>query len=50
MATAAAGVSEAATDINILLGLYNSDQEALLEVIHDYFTSPVGKPQINRMT
>ena len=41
MATAAA--SEAARAVNSLLRLSSNDQEALMDVLHDYFTSPASR-------
>ena len=35
-----AGASEAARAVNAFLGFSSNDQQALLEVIEDYFTSP----------
>ena len=36
---------EAAKAVNSLLGLSSSDQEALLSVVEDYFTSPDEETQ-----
>ena len=35
-----AGASETARAVNAFLGFSSNDQQALLEVIEDYFTSP----------
>ena len=40
MASSAVGASEVARAVTAFLGFSTSDQEALLEVIEDYFTSP----------
>ena len=40
MATATA--TEAATAVNALLRFSSSDQEAMIEVLQEYFTSPDG--------
>ena len=40
MATATA--TEAATAVNALLRFNSSDQEAMIEVLQEYFTSPDG--------
>ena len=40
MASSTVGASEIARAVTAFLGFSTSDQEALLEVIEDYFTSP----------
>ena len=40
MASSSVGASEVARAVNALLDFSSSDQQALLEVIEDYFTSP----------
>ena len=40
MASNSVGASEVAKAVNAFLGFSSSDQQALLEVIEDYFTSP----------
>ena len=40
MASNCVGASEVAKAVNALLDFSSSDQQALLEVIEDYFTSP----------
>ena len=40
MASSSVGASEAARAVNAFLDFSSGDQEALLEVIADYFTSP----------
>ena len=40
MASSAVGASEVARAVTAFLGFSTSDQEALLEVIEDYFTPP----------
>ena len=40
MASNSVGASEVAKAVNAFLGFSSSDQQALLKVIEDYFTSP----------
>ena len=40
MASSSVGASEVARAVNAFLGFSSGDQQALLEVIEDYFTSP----------